>query len=188
MLSPPALAFETPPTGSKRLLDAQRSKDTISIDFRSWQAANIIYVYIITYTVTVLNSIHIYSTYIIIYIYRCVCVSLSGMSSRSMISLLTFVAVLRCLLRSRMRRWISCSSVWSRTGNCFRLAGCLAIRHIPPVCWFLVHCVTTEKIDVPQALGDKQSHFGWPGGVNWLIEIEGVHRRIFDKWTSGFDL
>ena len=40
--------FETPPTGSKRLLDTQRSKDEISIDFSSWQIwqANITYMYI----------------------------------------------------------------------------------------------------------------------------------------------
>ena len=128
------------------------------------------YIRIITYTVTVLNSIHICSTYIYIDRCVCVCVCVCGMSSRSMISLLTFVAVLRCLLRSRMRRWISCSSVWSRTGNCLRLAGCLAIRHIPPVCWLLVHCVSTEKIDVVSSSpgGHKAILDGLVVSIGWL--------------------
>lgn len=115
----------------------------------------------------------------------CVCVSVCGMSSRSMISLLTFVAVLRCLLRSRMRRWISCSSVWSRTGNCLRLAGCLAIRHIPPVCWLLVHilyiCVTAEKIDVVSSSCGGQTKPFW---MAWWCQLVDWRRGFVDAYLT----
>jgi hypothetical protein len=142
------------------------------------------YIRIITYTVTVLNSIHICSTYI--YIDRCVCVSVC-------------VVCLAGRWFLYWRLWQYWGASWDPGwGDEFHAA--VSDQGLETVCAWLdawlfvifplfagylyIVWALRKLMLCPQALGDTKPFWmaWWCRLVDWNW---GVHQRIFDEWTSG---